>query len=98
MPVRERAIRLAVCLCSLVAMASADAAEMDNAQTAGQLQSKQANACKHLKGAALEQCLNGYVGPEEGSRYGRDGGYAGGKSTSKPKFKTRGEWTRPGRY
>ncbi len=96
--VRERAIRSVICLCGWLTVASVHAGEMDNAQTAGQLQSKQANACKHLKGAALEQCLSGYVGPEEGSRYGRDGGYAGGKNTSKPKFKTRGEWTRPGRY
>lgn len=95
---RERAIRLVIGLCGWLAVASLHAAEKDNAQTAGQLQSKQANACKHLKGAALEQCLSGYVGPEEGTRYGREGGYSSGQSGAKPKFKSRSEWTRPGRY
>jgi len=39
------------------------------------------------------------VGPEPGTKYGRDSVYTGkqGESHTKP-FKGRGEWTKPGRY
>jgi len=92
-------IRLAVMVwgCTLL-VGIAQGEEFENAQTAGQISSKRAQACKGLKGAALEQCLNGYVGPEPTSKYGRDSVYTGkhGGSSSKP-FKPRGEWTKPGR-
>ncbi len=83
----------------ILLIGGAHAAEFENAQTAAQISSKRAQACKHLKGDALEQCLNGYVGPsQEGSRYGRDSVYSS-KPGTKPKgpFKGRSEWTRPGR-
>ena len=92
-------IRMAVMVwgCALL-VASAQGEEFDNAQTAGQISNKRNQACKGLKGSALEQCLNSYVGPEQGNKYGRDSVYTGkhGGSSSRP-FKGRGEWTKPGR-
>jgi len=82
----------------MLLIVSAHSAEFENAQTAGQIQSKRNQACKGLKGSALEQCLNNYVGPEGGVKYGRDSVYTGKQGSSQPKpFKGRGEWTRPGR-
>ena len=92
--IRSGAIALA---CTLL-MSSAQGAEAENAQSAGDISNKRNQACKGLKGAALEQCLSGYVGPEAGSRYGRDSVYRGKRDESSPKpFKGRGEWTKPGR-
>ena len=92
-------IRLAA-LCCVLVVAQVHGAEAENAQSAGEILSKRNQACKNLKGAALEQCLNSYVGPEEGTRYGRDSVYAGKRRGSRPKSpaKSQGEWTRPGRY
>jgi len=91
-------IRLTV-LCLLLVIARAYGAEAENAQSAGDIMNKRNQACKNLKDTAREQCLNGYVGPEDGARYGRDSVYTSkqGGSHSKP-FKGRGEWTKPGRY
>jgi hypothetical protein len=92
--IRSSAIALA---CALL-MSSAQGAESENAQSAGDISHKRNQACKGLKGAAMEQCMNDYVGPEAGSRYGRDSVYGGKRDGSHPKpFKGRGEWTKPGR-
>ena len=83
--------------CAMLVL-SAQGAEFENAQSAGQISDKRNQACKGLKGAALEQCLNNYVGPEQGGKYGRDSVYSkpGGSSRPKP-FTGRGQWTKPGR-
>ena len=79
-------------------MSRAQGAEAENAQSAGDISNKRNGACKGLKGAALEQCLSGYVGPEVSSPYGRDSVYGGKRDGPPPKqFKGRGEWTKPGR-
>jgi hypothetical protein len=84
------------CLCSAM---RAWGAEADNAKTAGQIGTQREHACTDLKGAAREQCLNGYVGPDRSERYGRDSVYTTRHSGSKPKsVKGPSEWTRPGRY
>lgn len=80
-----------------VLVVSAQGAEFENAQSAGQISNKRNQACKGLRGMALEQCLNAYVGPEEGAKYGRDSVH-GKRRGSRPKpFTGRGEWTKPGR-
>lgn len=92
-------IRLSAILwgCAMLVV-SAQGAELENAQSAGEISSKRNQACKDLKGAALEQCLNNYVGPEPSRKYGRDSVYSKPGGSSKPKpFNGRGEWTKPGR-
>ena len=90
-------IRLAA-LCCVLFIAPVRGAEAENAQTAGEISNKRNQACKDLKGDAREQCLNSYVGPEEGSRYGRDSVYTSKHGGARPKpFKSHGEWTKPGR-
>jgi len=91
-------IRLVV-FCHLLFIAQVHGAEAEKAQSAADIMNKRNQACKNLKDTAREQCLNGYVGPEDGPKYGRDSVYTGkqGGSHSKP-FKGRGEWTKPGRY
>ena len=91
-------IHLAV-LGALLFVGQAYGAESENAQSAGDIMNKRNQACKNLKDTAREQCLNGYVGPEDGAKYGRDSVYTSkqGGSHTKP-FKGRGEWTKPGRY
>ena len=85
-------------LCCVLFISAAHSAESENAQSMGQILSKREQACKNLKGSAREQCLNGYVGPEETQRYGRDSVYAK-PGSSRPKGpKSHGDWTRPGRY
>jgi hypothetical protein len=86
-------------LLCVLPIAQVHGADGENAQTAGDIQNKRNQACKNLKGTAREQCLSGYVGPEDGGRYGRDSVYTGKQSGSHSKpFKGRGEWTKPGRY
>jgi hypothetical protein len=86
-------------LCCVFCIAAAHGAEAENAQSAGQISSKREQACKNRKGADREQCLNGYVGPEEGQRYGRDSVYSNKPGATRPKtLKSQGDWTRPGRY
>jgi hypothetical protein len=86
-------------VCCLVGLSAAHAAEAENAQSAGQISNKRNQACKDLKGAAREQCLNGYVGPDEGQRYGRDTVYTTKQRGSRPSpVKGQSEWTKPGRY
>jgi hypothetical protein len=90
-------VAVAVCVCALLGAAARDA-EFENAQTAGEINTKRDKACKNLKGDALQQCLNGYVGPEPGTRYGRDSVYSGKQGGTRPKsLKGHGDWTRPGR-
>ena len=85
--------------CCALLIAAAHGAELENAQTAGEIWNKRNHACKDLKGTAREQCLNGYVGPEEGPRYGRDSVYTTKRGGVRPKsIKRPGEWTKPGRY
>ena len=74
-------------------------AEAENAKSAGQIGTQRERACKDLKGSALEQCLNGYVGPDHSDKFGRDSVYTTRQSGTKPKsVKGQSEWTRPGRY
>ena len=87
----------AACACALLVAATQDA-DFENAQTAGQIERRREQACKDLKGTAREQCLNGYVGPERGTRYGRDSVYTGKQNGSQTKLpKTKDDWTKPGR-
>lgn len=87
-----------IALCCALFVVAAHSAESENMQSAGQISSKREQACKNLKGTAREQCLSGYVGPEETQRYGRDSVY-GKPGASRPKGpKSHGDWTRPGRY
>jgi hypothetical protein len=86
-------------LCSVCFVAQAWSAEAENAQSAGQIGTQREHACKDLKGAAREQCLSGYVGPDQKDRYGRDSVYTARQPGSKPKsLKGQSEWTKPGRY
>jgi hypothetical protein len=88
-------VAAAACAFALLVAAARDP-EFENAQTAGQIEKRREQACKDLKGAARENCLNGYVGPEGGSRYGRDSVYSGTRSGSNPAVpKRQGEWTKP---
>jgi len=86
-------------ICCLIGMSAAHGAEAENAQSAGQISNKRNQACKDLKGAAREECLNGYVGSEEAQRYGRDTVYTTKHGGSRPSsVKKQSEWTKPGRY
>src|SRR5690349_19315653 len=87
-------VAAAGCACALLVAAARDA-DFDNAQSAGQIEKRREQACKNLKGSALEQCLNGYVGPERATRYGRDSLYSSPHGSSPAKVPRQGEWTPP---